>query len=88
MLDWFVSATSGLMDTEALAAHLELSRRLATDIDKMVERRRAALERLERAGSDTGKARHFLDVAEDLQRKIWADKEQLEKELQDLQAGE
>lgn len=72
------------MDIETLAGYLELSRRLASDIDDMVDRRRAALELLEHEGSNTSKARHLLTVAEELQRKIWSDKEQLEKELEEL----
>jgi hypothetical protein len=79
-----VSAMPSLMDIETLSGYLVLARRLASDIDEVVERRRAAVAILELEGSDTSQARHFLDVAEKLQRMIWDDKEQLENELQEL----
>jgi hypothetical protein len=50
----------------------------------LVERRRAILALLELEGSDTSKARHLLEVSEELQRKIWADKEQLEQDFEEL----
>ena len=75
---------SAAIDTETLAGYLELARRLTRDIDHIVERRRAALQVLERKGTDTSKAHRFLGVAEELQRMIWSDKEQLEKEIQEL----
>jgi tellurite resistance protein len=84
MLTIVVPAMSAAMDTETLAGYLELAGRLTRDIDHIVERRRAALQVLEREGSDTSKARRFLGVAEELQRMIWSDKEQLEKEMQVL----
>jgi hypothetical protein len=73
------------MDNETLAGYLNLARRLASDIDEVVERRRAALELLQREGADTSKAQHLLKVGEEIQRRIWNDKEQLERELQELQ---
>lgn len=76
------------MSIEILAGQLELARRLARDIDDLVGRRRAALALLERVGSDTSKARHLLDVSEELQRMIWSDKEQLEMEFQELSKGQ
>jgi hypothetical protein len=72
------------MDIERLTGDLELARRLARDIDALVERRRAALQVLEREGSDTSKARHLLTGSEELRRMIWSDKEQLEKVMQEL----
>jgi hypothetical protein len=79
-----VSAMPPLMDIETLFGYLVLARRLASDIDEVVERRRAAVAILALEGSDTSHARHLLDVAEELQRMIWDDKEQLENELQEL----
>jgi hypothetical protein len=79
-----VSAMPPLMDIETLSSYLVLARRLASDIDEVVERRRAAVAILALEGSDTSQARHLLDVAEELQRMIWDDKEQLENELQEL----
>ena len=73
------------MDIETLASYRELARRLARDIDDLVERRRATLALLELNGaSDTRKARHVLNVSEELQRKIWSDNEQVETEFQEL----
>ena len=53
------------MDIETLAGHLNLARKLASDIDYIVERRRAAWALLEREGSDPSKALHLLNVSED-----------------------
>ena len=75
---------SGAMDIETLAGHLLLARKLARDIADLVERRRETLILLERSGSDVDEARHRLNVSEELQRMIWRDKEQLEKEFQEL----
>ena len=72
------------MDTRAWADYLKVARRLASDIDDIVARRRAALELLEREGLDTRKERRLLNISEELQRKIWSDKERLEKEFQEL----
>ena len=72
------------MDIETLASYRELACRLARDIDDLVERRRATLALLELKGSDTSKARHVINVSEELQRKIWSDKEQVETEFQEL----
>ena len=72
------------MDIERLTSHWELARKLARDIDDLVERRRATLALLELKGSDTSKARHMLNVSEELQRKIWSDKEQVETKVQEL----
>ena len=72
------------MDIETLASYRELARRLARDIDDLVERRRSKLALLELKGSDTSKARHVLNVSEELQRKIWSDKDQVEMDFQEL----
>lgn len=72
------------MDIETLAGHLDLWRRLARDIDDLVERRRATLSLRELEGSDTSQARQALNDSEELQRKIWGDKEQLETEFREL----
>ena len=73
------------MDIERLTSHRELARKLARDIDDLVERRRATLALLDlKGGSDASKARHMLNVSEELQRKIWSDREEIEREFQEL----
>ena len=73
------------MDIDRLTSYRELARKLARDIDDLVERRRATLALLELKGSDTSKARHVLNVSEELQRKILErQKIQVERDFQEL----